>query len=283
MVGKAYSIVVPVYNEAAVLQETVPAVLAAIGSEDVEVVYVCNGCTDGSANIISTIGDGRVTVVSILKKNKLAALRAGEAQVSAFPRIFLDADCLVPSNVFSKIVKALDGRDTELVSPALTYDPTGASLASKMIADVWCELARSRNTAFQVLLAVSRKGRSRWGEWPSSEQLFADDAFVVANVPPANRRVLHSVSVKTYPPRTFLGWVQTRSRWHQANTNLMIVGKCVENDPLQFNRLCEQFIRRPLSVLLYTTSVLFGRLRSIMRGHSEWKRFRTTDPTSTRR
>ena len=52
---------------------------------------MCNGCTDTTASVARQSGHP-ITVLELEAPSKIEALQAGERAVSAFPRLFLDAE-----------------------------------------------------------------------------------------------------------------------------------------------------------------------------------------------
>ena len=81
---------IPAHNEAAVIARrlTPLAPLAAAGK--LEVIVACNGCTDDTAAIAR--GFEGVTVLEMAQPSKTAALNAGDAAATHWPRFYLDAD-----------------------------------------------------------------------------------------------------------------------------------------------------------------------------------------------
>ena len=62
---------------------------------ELDVVVVCNGCTDQTAELARSCGY-QVRVVELASASKPAALRIGDAAALAFPRLYLDADVILP-------------------------------------------------------------------------------------------------------------------------------------------------------------------------------------------
>src|SRR6476659_6853296 len=89
------AVVIPAHDEAAVIGRCLRSIEAAVRERDLEVVVVCNGCADATADVAASFPWARV--VEIDEASKPAALRAGDRAVSAFPRVYLDADVVVPA------------------------------------------------------------------------------------------------------------------------------------------------------------------------------------------
>ena len=88
------SAVIPAHNEAAVILRCLDTLLAGFRPGELDVVVTCNGCTDGTADVVRSSGH-QVRVLEIDAASKPAALRAAEEVVTAFPRLYLDADVVL--------------------------------------------------------------------------------------------------------------------------------------------------------------------------------------------
>jgi cellulose synthase/poly-beta-1,6-N-acetylglucosamine synthase-like glycosyltransferase len=74
------AIVIPAHNEAAVIARTLRSLAPLCESTEVEVIVVCNGCTDETAAIAR--GVRGVTVLEVAEASKTAAMNAGDEHAS---------------------------------------------------------------------------------------------------------------------------------------------------------------------------------------------------------
>ena len=82
-----FLVIIPAHNEAAVIGPCIDAVLNDRSAlEGVEVIVVCNGCTDETVDL-AHLRD--VVVLEVSEASKAAALSAGDAAASSFPRLYL--------------------------------------------------------------------------------------------------------------------------------------------------------------------------------------------------
>jgi hypothetical protein len=218
----AFSVVVPVRDEEAVLPKSVPALLDASGDQ-AKIVWVCNGCSDRSAEIIRTLSarssSNHTTVLELPLPGKAAALQAGDDFLAQlFPRFYIDADVLISAADFAVLSTYLSEDWADLVSPGHAFDTQGISLLSSAVAACWLELPHARETAFSKVLGLSATGRGRWERWPD---VTGDDIFVAAKIPAARRRMLGRAVAITRPPADFWGWVRMRARWCRGERELV--------------------------------------------------------------
>ena len=85
------SIVIPAYNESVSIAKCLHSVFSQTLDEPMEVVVVCNGCTDNTAEIARAFRP-EVTVIETTVGSKVVALNLGDEAVTSFPRIYLDGD-----------------------------------------------------------------------------------------------------------------------------------------------------------------------------------------------
>jgi glycosyltransferase involved in cell wall biosynthesis len=91
------SVVVPAYNEAAGIADTLRAVLAALeraGIGDHEVLVVDNASTDGTPAAVEALRDPRVRLLRNARNlGKGASMRRGMLEARGELRLHCDADC----------------------------------------------------------------------------------------------------------------------------------------------------------------------------------------------
>ena len=99
----AFSVVIPAHNE----EDTVVRLLTRLNDlgSSAEVVVVCNGCTDGTADRAREIAP-RAQVVEITEASKTAALRRGDEIARTMPRLYLDADVVIDAVGLRRMVES---------------------------------------------------------------------------------------------------------------------------------------------------------------------------------
>ena len=150
------------------------ALFAGFGQGELDVVVVCNGCSDETADLVRS-SSHPVRVVELGAASKPAALRVGDVASSAFPRLYLDADVVLPGPAARRVLERLQA-GAIAARPPIRYDTEGASAPVRRY-----YRARSRVPAVLGSLwgagvyGLSAAGRLRFGEFPD---VVADDLWV---------------------------------------------------------------------------------------------------------
>ena len=205
------SIVIAAHNEEDVLPRCLDAMLQNARPEELELVVVCNGCTDRTADVAHGYGHG-VRVIETPKASKTGALNLGDALVSGFPRFYVDADVTLPITSVRRIASRLVEGDVLAASPVMHVDLGGSSLAVRAYYAVWMRLPYVREGMIGVgVYALSEEGRRRFGEFP---EVIADDGYVRMLFTPSERIRVDDAPVRVYAPGGLadLARIKTRSR-----------------------------------------------------------------------
>lgn len=169
---RSVSIVIPAYNEAAALAETLPSVLARVppAISDCEVLVVDDGSADGTAEVVrrAAARDPRVVLLSHDRnRGKGHALRTGLARARCDWVLFLDADHqariddLAPLATGPEPADAVigyrtgrhDGVDRTLIS--LVFRAATRGLLGLTVRDVNCPFKLFRRPILQALPLAS--------------------------------------------------------------------------------------------------------------------------------
>lgn len=133
------SIVLPVYNTASVLRETLDSIFAQ-SFKDFELICVNDGSTDGSLEVLKEYAakDSRIRIISQENKGVAAARNVGLAEVSAPYTLILDSDDIFDSEMFSKLYLKAEKTAADIVICSSceydgeTYQVTPAPWALKL-------------------------------------------------------------------------------------------------------------------------------------------------------
>lgn len=167
------SVVIPAHNEAKVIRRCLDALLTGLAPGELEVVVSCNGCTDNTAEIVRTSWP-EVRVIELAQASKVAALRAADETLAAFPRIYLDADVILPAASARLLIKALQPGPLEAARPIFRYDTSRCDLLVRSYYKARLAVIAGRHMLQGGAYGLSRSGRSRFGAYPD---VIADDLY----------------------------------------------------------------------------------------------------------
>jgi hypothetical protein len=212
------SIVIPAHNE----ERSIAALLRALAplAADTEVIVVCNGCQDRTAEVARSAAPW-ATVIDLPEPSKPAALDAGDAAASGFPRMYLDADVEIDAAAVSLVFAAVAaGRPAAAATPR--YDASGASWVVRSHQRFWERMPANRQgLAGTNAMAVSEQGRSRFADWP---RLIGDDYFLDGLFAAEEKTRVPGAIVTRPTSQRFWDCISRKSRIHQGNLDIRAAG-----------------------------------------------------------
>lgn len=183
---------------------------------EAQVVVVANGCTDATADAARAVPG--VTVLELAEGSKTAALNAGDAAVSAFPRIYLDADVGLSAATLRRLADELDTDQPLVAAPTVRFELTQRPFTVRWFYAAYQQLPYVREGLTGLgVYGLSAAGRARFGQFPT---LFADDLFVQRLFAPHERRTLADTEFSVQTPRTLAALLAVRTRTVFGNTQL---------------------------------------------------------------
>lgn len=193
----AGSVVIPAHNEGAVIRRCLDALFRGFGAGELDVVVACNGCRDDTAELARTSGHP-VRVIELDVASKAAALRAGDAVVTAFPRLYLDADVVLDGSSARRVLQRL--RDGAIAArPPLRYD---SSRASAPVRGYYRARARVPAVLHSLwgagVYGLSAAGRSRFDGFPD---IVSDDLWIDRQFAPEEIEIVDCEPVLVAVPR----------------------------------------------------------------------------------
>jgi exopolysaccharide biosynthesis WecB/TagA/CpsF family protein len=264
------SVIIPAHNEASVLARTLAPLAPLAVSGQIEVIVVCNGCSDNTAAIAR--GFAGVTVLEIGRPSKAAALNAGDAAATKWPRLYLDADVEISQHAVRDVLAALTAGGPLAARPAVKFDLQDAHPLVHSYYRARLRLPSARNRLWAGgAYGLSEQGRRRFGDFPD---LTADDLFVDRLFDPAEKAVLDVDPVVIRPPRTPRDQVAVLHRVYRGNAEQ-------NGDAGQHSTARQTFaevlrsVRGPLSAVhavVYLGFAVAGRQGTAKPGEGGWER-----------
>jgi glycosyltransferase involved in cell wall biosynthesis len=211
------SIIVPAHNESSVIARTLGAITEGAMSDELEVIVVCNGCSDDTASVARRCGP-LVRVIETKIARKTHALNMGDRAARGFPRVYIDADVMIDLSAVRALVKRLEMADVQVVAPIAQVDLTGCSWAVRAFYEIRSYLPSAKEgIGGSGVYALSESGRRRFGDFPD---VTADDGYVRIQFRPRERETLLCVNSTVFPPRTLKDLIATKTRSHYGSFEL---------------------------------------------------------------
>jgi len=120
------SIIIPAHNEEVTIASTIEALLTSSTQLEIDLIVVCNGCSDNTVSIVESYGD-KVTCLETGISSKTNALNMGDNVAKYFPRIYLDADVVLTAGSAEKLAMILQDDATLAAAPQMKMDYGTAS------------------------------------------------------------------------------------------------------------------------------------------------------------
>jgi len=209
------SIIIAAHNEAPVIGACLDAVLRQ-APPGTEVIVVANGCSDGTAAAALRPG---VTVIDLPRPGKTRALNAGDRAASSFPRIYLDADIVVPAGGLSTLLDAA-ASDAEHLAwvPGRVLETRGRPWPVRGYFAINERLPVFRTGLFgRGLIVLSEEGRARFDRFPD---VVSDDLFLDSRFEDSEKGQVPGVTVTVRAPMTTRHLVARLVRVRKGNAEL---------------------------------------------------------------
>ena len=227
------SIVVPAHNEEAVIAGNLRRLLAGAVPGEFDVIVVANACTDGTAEVARSVTGVRVVETPV--PGKPNAMRLGDAQARAFPRLYLDADVEVDTDAVRALVAACGTPGVLAAAPRPRLDLTGVGWVVKRVYRVHEELiGPTRALAGAGAYMLTDEGHARVFPMPD---VISDDGLVHASFTPHERIVVRSARSVVHPARTVPAYLNRRVRVRRGNRQLAELGRSAPEGRLQLRSL----------------------------------------------
>lgn len=219
--GPRASVVIAAHNEEAVIGACLDALLADAAPGELDVTVVANGCSDATAAVAARRSG--VRVIELDAAGKPAALNAGDRVARGFPRIYLDADIVLPPGAVRALVEAFErpdaaGRRPLAVVPRRRLDLTGRPLLVRAYYAINARLPAYDRALFgRGVIALSEEGRARFTAFP---EVVADDLYLDSLFTRQEKREVPEVVATVAAPRRVRDLVRRLIRVRAGNAAL---------------------------------------------------------------
>ncbi len=211
------SVVIPAHNEEAVIGRCLSSLLAGAPPRELEVLVVCNGCQDDTAEVARQSAP-QATVIEIPVASKVAALNVGDEHAVHFPRFYIDADIELTYLALLSVARVLSEDGILCAAPKPLFDLDARPWAVRAFYTVLQGVPYfSQDMVGTGVYALSEQGRRRFGAFP---QLIADDQFVQQLFERGERRAVTNARFVVHPPAHLRGVLAMRARAYRGNREL---------------------------------------------------------------
>ena len=277
------SVIIPAYNEELVLGRLLDALDEPAHRRQLDVVVVCNGCTDGTAQVAER-HPLAPRVVSLAEGSKHAALVAGDELAMGFPRLYVDADVVIAASDIVRLGQILTRGDVLAVAPDRDLRIDESSWAVRAYYRVWQGLPAVRDGLFgRGVIGVSEAGFGRVHPRPA---VLGDDLFLHSRFAADERKVVQTATSIVYGPRTLGDLVRRRVRAAQGNAALQQSQHVRSSTPSSLGQVTRAALRQPRELpstaVFVSVSVLTRLLATSRKGSPSWLRDESSRSVSSR-
>lgn len=258
------TVVIPAHNEAAVLDRCLRRLPG-----DAEVIVVANGCVDETAAVART--HKGVRVIELTQSSKSAALRAGDAAASSFPRVYLDADITLSPGAIDALVAAVGaGAMAAIPRRELILDRRPWTVRAYYA--IHTRLPAVRDGLYgRGAIVLAEVARGRFDEFPDA---MADDLFLDSVVTQGERVCVTEAVAHVEAPARLNDLVRRLVRVRAANSALRAAATGVRGSD-RWSWLRDVVAKRPWLLpagLWYAAVTLYAARRASQASEVAWGR-----------
>jgi len=271
------SVIVPAHDESLLIASTLRTLTEGCADGELQVVVVCNGCTDDTAEIARGFGPP-VEVVETPVASKAAALRLGDEVAVGFPRFYVDADVALPLDSLRRVAEVLRRGPWLAAAPQMRVDLSNRSWPVRAYYAIWTRLPyHTSGMIGSGVYAMSEAGRSRFDTFPD---IISDDGFARLQFGPDERTSVDGASFTIRAPATLAAVVKIKTRSQKGAVQLLrTFPELAANDVRDYGSSFADILRDPRqwpNCCVYLYVILVTKLRAYWLNYSrdlgEWER-----------
>jgi len=212
-----FSVIIPAHNESAVIERCLRALLNGLPDGTGELIVVCNGCKDDTAEIARRFAG--VKVIELEVASKIAALNAGDEAASGYPRAYVDADIELTGADLMIALEQFNKQGVGIVAPRLHINLSNSSVPVKAFYRIWMSLPyfADRQMVGSGVFILSESGRRRFAAFP---EVIADDGYARAMFEKQERLTAEGCSFTVFAPKTLADLIKIKTRVRFGNMEL---------------------------------------------------------------
>jgi hypothetical protein len=273
--GPIGSVLIPAHDEEAVIGRCLDQLFAAIDEASLEVAVVCNGCHDRTAAVARASGHP-VQVIELDVASKPAALRAGDRALRTFPRLYLDADVVLPGASALEVLEHLEQPGAVAARPPIRYDSSHSSRVVRRYFRARAQMPSVMGSLWGAgVYGLTAAGRARFGEHPD---VVAEDHWVDQHFDAAEIDIVGNESVVVVAPARLRDLLAVRRRAYRGvveNRTAAAQPETVENTTPSTRRDLVRLCRSPrgaADAATYAAIAVGSRLYARFGRSTRWER-----------
>jgi len=218
ILGDKPTVIIAAHNEAKVIKQTLSLLLTVKSQQSYQVVVVCNGCSDGTEELIQQEFPS-VHCLVLGQASKALAIRHAELFNPGFPRLYLDADIELNAEDAEKLfAHGLDEKLPALIVPTSEVITQSCSFVVKRFYNVWYSTKYIQQMGYGAgTYLLNSSGRQRFGLWP---ELIADDGFIRSQFDPKEVHISKRCTVRVRAPKSLFSLLKVKTRSKLGNLEL---------------------------------------------------------------
>lgn len=207
------TVIIPAHNEGKTIKRLLTALTVPLESR-FQVLVVCNGCTDATAEISRTF-EPHVTTIETETPSKRLAIQLGDQQAGHYPRIFIDADVVISNSDVGKLTESINRDNILACAPDRQIPRANTSWIVRWYYDVWECLPQVQNGLFgRGVIGLSAEGMRRIRQLPP---MMSDDLIMSEAFDESERAIVRDALVTVFPPRNVRDLLRRRIRANTGN------------------------------------------------------------------
>ena len=215
--GATGAIIIPAHNEERVIARVLDGLLPLLSAPEVDVIVVCNGCTDGTADVVRRYAG--VTLLETPVGSKPAAMNLGDAATERWPRLYLDADIEIEAPAVEAVFRELSRPDAPLASrPSSVVETRGAMFPVRSYYRARARIPEQATRLWGAgLYAASERGHARFAAFP---EVTADDSWFDGLFADGEKTIVETVPARVHAPRTTAALLRILARHRRGYVEL---------------------------------------------------------------
>jgi len=207
------SVIIPAHEEANGIEACLDSLLTGLGEHELQLLIVCNGCTDRTAEIARSVASRSSQDIQVLEEpraNKSAALNLGDAAAQHFPRFYVDGDVLVSGADLLGVGQVLEHGSILAAAPRLRVSLDQSNSWVRRFYRIWMRLPYVQDNMIGCgVYGLSATGRGRFKAFPN---LIADDCYVRLQFSADEKESVSRYSFFIQAPRSLSNLIRINSR-----------------------------------------------------------------------